>query len=72
MSAQKNILAALSEANASYATTRRTTKQVSAARQAAVQELLDAYNSFTTILDKAKDAHLFYEKLNSQVITLDG
>ncbi|XP_047736365.1 tyrosine-protein phosphatase non-receptor type 23 isoform X2 [Hyalella azteca] len=70
MLAQNNILKALSEANAAYASTRRAMKQTMAARQAAVAALVQAHASFTSILDKAKDANLFYEKLNTQVTKL--
>ncbi|KAF2367940.1 PTP type protein phosphatase, partial [Trinorchestia longiramus] len=70
MSAQKNILTALSEANATYASTRRATKQATAARQAAIGALVQAHASFSSILDKARDANAFYEKLSAQVTKL--
>ncbi|XP_042207473.1 tyrosine-protein phosphatase non-receptor type 23-like [Homarus americanus] len=67
MAAQTNILQALSEANAAYATTRRLTNQVQAQRTETVSSLLASYTAYMNILKKAEDAQEFYRKLEGQV-----
>jgi len=67
MLAQSNILTALSEANANFASTRKVAKNTAAARNKAIQDLLSAYDSFSSILSKADDASKFYELLLSKV-----
>ncbi|KAK7056558.1 Tyrosine-protein phosphatase non-receptor type 23 [Halocaridina rubra] len=67
MSAQNNILQALSEANAAYATTRRMTNQVQAQRTEMINTLLASYDAYLNILKKAEDAQEFYHKLEGQV-----
>nr|XP_053638319.1 tyrosine-protein phosphatase non-receptor type 23-like isoform X2 [Cherax quadricarinatus] len=67
MAAQGNILQALSEANAAYATTRRLTNQVQAQRTETISSLLASYNAYINILKKAEDAEEFYHKLEGQV-----
>ena len=67
MKAQSNILAALGEANAAYACSRRAVRVSVAARLAAIDVLLHSHASFTAILTKAQDADNFYTKLSAQV-----
>nr|XP_045622432.1 tyrosine-protein phosphatase non-receptor type 23-like isoform X2 [Procambarus clarkii] len=67
MAAQANILQALSEANAAFATTRRLTNQVQAQRTETISSLLASYNAYLNILKKAEDAQEFYHKLEGQV-----
>ncbi|XP_076057743.1 tyrosine-protein phosphatase non-receptor type protein myopic isoform X2 [Oratosquilla oratoria] len=67
MTAQGNILQALSEANAAYATTRRQTDQIMAQRRSFIDSLLASYFAYKDILTKAQDAQDFYEKLEGQV-----
>ncbi|XP_071546877.1 uncharacterized protein mop isoform X2 [Panulirus ornatus] len=67
MSAQTNILQALSEANAAYATTRRLTNQVQAQRTETISSLVASYSAYLNILKKAEDAQEFYRKLEGQV-----
>ncbi|XP_068222752.1 LOW QUALITY PROTEIN: tyrosine-protein phosphatase non-receptor type 23-like [Palaemon carinicauda] len=72
MSAQNNILQALSEANAAYATTRRLTNQVQAQRTEVISSLLASYDAYLNILKKAEDAQEFYHKLEGQVNKLSA
>ena len=67
MAAQCNILQALSEANAAYATTRRLTNQIQAQRTEMISSLLASYDAYLNILKKAEDAQEFYNKLEGQV-----
>ncbi|XP_050712311.1 tyrosine-protein phosphatase non-receptor type 23-like isoform X2 [Eriocheir sinensis] len=72
MAAQGNILQALSEANAAYATTRRLTNQVQAQRAEMISSLMASYNAYLNILKKAEDAKEFYHKLEGQVNKLSS
>lgn len=72
MAAQTNILQALSEANAAYATTRRLTNQVQAQRSDMISSLTASYNAYINILKKAEDAQEFYRKLEGQVNKLSS
>lgn len=67
MSAQSNILQALSESNAAYGAMRRTINQVKSQRSGSISFLLASYNAFINILQKAEEAKEFYTKLETQV-----
>ncbi|KAB7496244.1 Tyrosine-protein phosphatase non-receptor type 23 [Armadillidium nasatum] len=67
MSAQSNILQALSESNAAYGAMRRTINQVKSQRAGSISFLLASYNAFINILQKAEEAKEFYTKLETQV-----
>ncbi|XP_064081068.1 tyrosine-protein phosphatase non-receptor type 23-like isoform X2 [Macrobrachium nipponense] len=72
MAAQNNILQALSETNAAYATTRRLTNQIQAQRTEVISSLLASYDAYLNILKKAEDAQEFYHKLEGQVNKLSA
>ncbi|CAL4067009.1 unnamed protein product, partial [Meganyctiphanes norvegica] len=67
MTAQNNILQALSEANAAYAGTRRLTNQTQIQRTEMIASLLASHGAYQNIVKKAETAHEFYAKLESQV-----
>jgi tyrosine-protein phosphatase non-receptor type 23 len=65
--AQENVVRALTEANARYATTRRTVADLVEAREAMIEGLVASYRAYEDLLEKAAEGLEFYTKLDSNI-----
>lgn len=67
LSAQDNILRALTEINANYAGTRKVVSNIKEARKDLIDRLLDTFHAYEDLLVKAAKGLQFYHKLDSNV-----
>ncbi|CAH1788596.1 unnamed protein product, partial [Owenia fusiformis] len=70
LKAQSNILRALTEANANYATARRATGAADKNKQTFISNLILSYDVYEDLLQKSKKGIEFYEKLGKNVSRL--
>lgn len=70
LSAQDNILCALTEANAHYAETRKAVSEIKHQRQEMVNALINSFEAYDDIVSKAKKGLEFYQKLQTNVTRL--
>ncbi|XP_055953488.1 tyrosine-protein phosphatase non-receptor type 23-like [Argiope bruennichi] len=70
LSAQDNILCALTEANARYADTRKAMTEIKHQRQEMVNALINSFESYDDLISKAKKGLEFYKKLQTNVTRL--
>jgi len=70
LSAQEKILVALTEANARYADTRRSTADVQQRRSAIVSSLLSSADAYPDLLSKCQKGIEFYRKMEANITKL--
>ncbi|GFY45174.1 tyrosine-protein phosphatase non-receptor type 23 [Trichonephila inaurata madagascariensis] len=70
LSAQDNILCALTEANAHYAETRKAVSEIKHQRQEMVNALINSFEAYDDLVSKAKKGLEFYQKLQTNVTRL--
>ncbi|KAK6165357.1 hypothetical protein SNE40_022299 [Patella caerulea] len=70
MMAQNNILQALTECNAKYATIRQNTAESVVRRESRVKELINSYNVYEDLMAKSQKGLEFYKKLEETVCRL--
>ena len=68
--AQENILTALTEVNAKYASTRRVVSDLIAAREAQIEALTGSFNAYEDLLIKANvKKGLFLNEINNSALS---
>ena len=68
--AQENILTALTEVNAKYASTRRVVADLIAAREAQIEALTGSFNAYEDLLIKANVKNgLFLNEINNSALS---
>ena len=68
--AQENILTALTEVNAKYASTRRVVTDLIAAREAQIEALTGSFNAYEDLLIKANVKNgLFLNEINNSALS---
>ncbi|GFT54198.1 tyrosine-protein phosphatase non-receptor type 23 [Nephila pilipes] len=70
LSAQDNILCALTEANAHYAETRKSMSEITHQRQEMVNALINSFEAYDDLVSKGKKGLEFYQKLQTNVTRL--
>ncbi|KAK3591678.1 hypothetical protein CHS0354_040598 [Potamilus streckersoni] len=70
LSAQDNILRALTDANAKYANIRRSSGETVARRETMIKELILSYDVYEDLLAKSQKGLEFYRKLESNITRL--
>ncbi|KAG1697705.1 Tyrosine-protein phosphatase non-receptor type 23 [Nymphon striatum] len=70
MTAQENILSAITEANAKFAETRKLVVEIAARRESKIQSLLASYDAYEDLLQKTQKGTEFYRKLQTNVSKL--
>ncbi|XP_052237529.1 tyrosine-protein phosphatase non-receptor type 23-like isoform X2 [Dreissena polymorpha] len=67
LSAQNNILRALTDANAKYASVRRATSEALAKREQTIRDLINSYDVYEDLQSKSQKGLEFYRKLATNV-----
>lgn len=70
LTAQDNILCALTESNARYADTRKALREIRLKREEMIKTLVSSFDAYEDLMEKAKKGLDFYKKLQSNAIKL--